>query len=243
MIRFVIPAYDEADNVPRLMAGLGPCARRLDAEIILVDDGSTDDTVAAVEAHAVDLRLTVVRHECNRGLGAALDTGLRAALAASADEDAIVTLEADGTSDLADLPGMLELLADGRDVVLASVHAHGGGLVGVDMWRQWASRAVSGTFRVLGGLREVHTLSSVYRVYRARALRHAAEAYGDGLVQEQGFAASVELLLKLHRAGAIIGEVPTVNDWTQRAGQSKAPLLPTALAYSRLMATQLVGRN
>jgi dolichol-phosphate mannosyltransferase len=242
VIRFVIPAYDEADNVPRLMGGLEPCARRLGAEVIVVDDGSTDDTVAAIEAHARDLRLVVVRHERNRGLGAALDTGLRAALAASAGEDAIVTLEADGTSDLADLPRMLERLDAGRDVVLASVHAHGGGLVGVDTWRLWASRAVSGTFRVLGGLREVHTLSSVYRVYRARALGHAAEVYGDRLVRERGFAASVELLLKLHRSGASIAEVPTVNDWTQRRGESKAPLLPTVLAYSRLMATALAGR-
>jgi hypothetical protein len=101
---------------------------------------------------------------------------------------------------------------------------------------------VSDAFRVLSGLREVHTLSSLYRAYRAGALRRAVGPDGT-LVREPGFAASVELLLKLHDAGARITEVPTVNDWSRRQGASKVPLLPTTLAYSRLAAAHLTGRR
>ncbi len=89
----------------------------------------------------------------------------------SSDDDAIVTLEADTTSNLADLPRMLELFDQGTDVVLASVYAPGGEIIGVAGWRLAASKAVSNTFRVLGGLRDMHTLSSLYRVYRAGTLR------------------------------------------------------------------------
>ena len=71
----------------------------------------------------------------------------------------------------------------------------------------------------LGGLKEIHTLSSLYRVYRAGTLRRAAETYGYLLVREPGFAANVELLLKLYNAGATVAEVPTVNDWSRRAGR------------------------
>jgi dolichol-phosphate mannosyltransferase len=242
MIRFVIPAYNERENIPGLMAELAPVARELGARIVFVDDGSSDGTSEAIAEHRDGLHLAVVRHRVNRGLGTAINSGLRAALGESADGDAIVTLEADNTSDLRDLPRMLEEFHAGSDVVLASVYAPGGRIVGVAPWRLAASRAVSGAFRVAGGLREIHTLSSLYRVYRAGTLRRAAETYGYLLVREPGFAANVELLLKLYNAGASVAEVPTVNDWSRRLGSSKMSLRPTVLAYGRLMAAHLVGR-
>src|SRR4051795_9415832 len=137
---------------------------------------------------------------------------------------------------------MMELIEQGNDIVLASVYAPGGKIVGVAGWRLMASKSVSNTFRVLGWLREMHTLSSLYRVYRAGTLRRASETYGYLLVREPGFAANVELLLKLYNAGATVAEVPTVNDWSRRAGQSKMSLKPTILAYGRLMSAHLVGR-
>lgn len=242
MIRFVIPAYNEAENIPRLLRDLAPRARALGARVIVVDDGSTDGTSDAVRAHADDLYLAIVRHPRNCGLGTAINTGIRAALSEASDGDAIVTLEADTTSDLDDLPRMLELFDEGHDVVLASVYAPGGAIIGVARWRTLASKAVSNTFRVLGDLRELHTLSSLYRVYRAGSLRRAAETYGYLLVREPGFAANVELLLKLYNAGARVAEIPTVNDWTHRKGSSKMRLRPTALAYFRVMTAHLIGR-
>ena len=82
----------------------------------------------------------------------------------------------------------------------------------------------------------------MFRVYRAGTLRKAADTYGYLLVREPGFAANVELLLKLWNAGATVCEVPTVNDWTHRRGHSKMRLRPTAQAYFRVMAAHLVGR-
>jgi dolichol-phosphate mannosyltransferase len=242
MIRFVIPAYNERENIPNLLADLGPVARELGARVIFVDDGSTDGTAEAIEAHSDSVHLAIVRHEVNRGLGTAINSGLRAALGESKDDDAIVTLEADNTSDLSDLPRMLESFQAGADVVLASVYAPGGRILGVAPWRLAASKSVSNVFRYTGGLREIHTLSSLYRVYRAGTLRRAAETYGYLLVREPGFAANVELLLKLYNAGATVAEVPTVNDWSRRLGTSKMNLKPTLLAYGRLMAAHLVGR-
>jgi dolichol-phosphate mannosyltransferase len=242
MVRFVIPAYNEVENIPKLLADLAPRARELGARVIVVDDGSTDGTADAVRAHADDMHLAIVSHPTNRGLGTAINTGIRAALGESSDDDAIVTIEADNTSNLDDLPGMLELFEKGDDLVLASVYADGGRIIGVAPWRLFASKAVSDTFRHLGGLQQLHTLSSLYRVYRAGTLRRAAETYGYLLVREPGFAANVELLLKLYNAGAKVSEVPTVNDWTKREGVSKMRLWPTVVAYFRVMAAHLVGR-
>jgi dolichol-phosphate mannosyltransferase len=242
MIRFVIPAYDEAENIPRLLENLAPVARQLGARVIVVDDGSSDGTAEIVRAHARDMHLAVVQHPVNSGLGAAINTGIRAALSEASDDDAIVTLEADTTSDLNDLPRMLEEFEKGADMVLASVYMPGGQLLGVSQKRIALSKSVSTTFRYLGGLQNLHTLSSLYRVYRASTLRSAAETYGYLLVREPGFAANVELLLKLYAAGAKIAEVPTTNDWSTRKGQSKMKLRPTALAYFRVMIAHLAGR-
>ena len=242
MVRFVIPAFDEADNVARLLADLAPRAHELGARVIFVDDGSTDGTSEAIDAARDGLHLTVLRHTENRGLGTALNTGLRAALSEAHDDDAIVTMEADNTSDLDDLPRMLGMFNEGYDLVLASVYAPDGKIVGVSGPRLLASKAVSTSFRHVGGLTGIHTLSSLYRVYRAGTLRRAAETYGYLLVREPGFAANVELLLKLYNAGAKVAEVPTVNDWRRRAGVSKLKLTPTVLAYGRLAAAHLVGR-
>jgi dolichol-phosphate mannosyltransferase len=242
MIRFVIPAYNEEANIANLFADLAPRAKALGARVIIVEDGSTDRTIEEIEAHRGDMDLRVVRHPRNLGLGTAINTGLRAALQEAGDDEPIVTFEADCTSDLDDLPRMLDLFEQGFDIVLASVYAPGGKIVGVEGWRLWASKSVSGAFRVAGGLRDIHTLSSLYRVYRAGTLRRAADTYGYLLVREPGFAANVELLLKLHNAGATIAEVPTVNDWGKREGVSKMQLGPTVRAYGRLMAAHLVGR-
>jgi dolichol-phosphate mannosyltransferase len=242
MVRFVIPAFNESENIPALMADLAPRANAMGARVIFVDDGSSDGTSEIIQEHSQGTHLSIVRHTVNRGLGTAINSGLRAALGEAHDDDAIVMIEADHTSDLDDLPKMLELFAEGYDLVLASVYAPGGAIHGVAQWRLLSSRAVSGAFRALGGLGHIHTLSSLYRVYRAGTLRRAMETYGYLLVREPGFAANVELLLKLYNAGATVAEVPTINDWSRRKGVSKMHLKPTVIAYGRVAVAHLAGR-
>jgi dolichol-phosphate mannosyltransferase len=240
VIYIVIPAYDEAPNMQRLFDGLRPVARALGARVVLVDDGSTDATADLARNAGADLDLRIVQHEVNRGLGAALDTGLRTALEEASDDDFVVTAEGDGTSDLGDLRDMLAK-AEEYDVVLASVHAPGGRLIGVARWRVLASKAASWVVRHAARLGEVHTVSAVYRCYRVSALRRTAARYEGELITERGFAVNVELLLKLKACGASVCEVPTTNDWTQRAGASKLRTRETLLAYGRVLRNHRSG--
>ena len=98
MIYVIFPAWNEARVIrPTLLAlAWASHAHALESRAVLVDDGSTDATLAEA-ARAVDdsggrLALTVLRHDTNRGLGAALRTGIEWCLAQASDDDIVVTL-------------------------------------------------------------------------------------------------------------------------------------------------------
>ena len=138
---FVVPAFNEADNLPRLLRDLEgrPEIFANGSLVIVVDDGSTDGTADLAEAYTGTLPLHVVRLDSNQGPGAAFNAGFATALSACPEEALVVTLEADTTSDLDVLPGMLARARSDADLVLASVHG-GGRMVNVGFVRRTLSR-------------------------------------------------------------------------------------------------------
>lgn len=236
MLWFVIPALDERENLPKLGRRLAEaCASHGEEHrTVVVDDGSTDGTADVARAEVPGC--VVLRHEVNRGPGAAMDTGLRHVLQAAAPGDLVVTLEADGTSDLKILPALVALCREGgRDVALASVYARGGRIENTSALRWVMSGTANAMCRNVLGLRGVATYSSFYRVHRVEALRAALDRYGPRLIEERGFTYAVELLVKLVRAGARLGEVPMVLDSNERIGKSRMKVLRTIRGYLRLM--------
>ena len=242
MAVFVIPAYNEEANVPRLLADLEsrPDLWSNGGWVILADDGSTDNTVEAARAHDGDLPVEVLVAERNGGPGKAFDRGFRRALAFAPRDEMIVTLESDTTSDLDAVEAMLAAADGGADVVLASHHGSGE-LANVSAHRRFLSRAASSVIRRGGGL-DASTVSSFFRVYRADVLHRGYEAYGDMFIRERGFACKAEILMKLSRLGITIAEVPVTLDWSKREGESKMKVLPTMGGYARVMARQAVAR-
>jgi dolichol-phosphate mannosyltransferase len=235
VIFVVVPCLNERENLPGLFEGLRRHAGGTEARIIFIDDGSSDGSGQLACELAEDVPITLLTHERNRGLGAAIASGLQHALRDGVDDDVVVTVESDNTADLGDLPRLVERLEGGADVAMASYLAPGGRVVGVARWRVAASHAVTALFKLAGGLREFHQVTPLYRAYRLSAIRRVARLHGEDLITETGFAVNVELLLKLRGAGARVVEIPTTLDWTRRRGQSKLPLVSTARAYLRLL--------
>jgi len=238
MAVFVIPAYNEEANVPRLLADLEsrPDLWRDGGRVVLVDDGSTDRTVDVARSHRGELPVEVLVAERNGGPGKAFDRGFRRALAFCREDELIVTLESDTTSDLDAVEAMMAAAHAGADVVLASHHGTGE-LANVSAHRRFLSRAASSVIRRSGGL-DASTVSSFFRVYRASVLQRGYQTYGENLIQERGFACKAEILIKLDKQGARIAEVPVSLDWSKREGESKLRVLPTVHGYARLMMRQ-----
>jgi len=238
---FVIPAFNEEENLPRLLHDLEERPMLwAGGHVILVDDGSSDGTVAVAQAYDGPVPLILVRQIRNQGAGRAFDRGFRFALELCDDDDLVVTLESDTTSDLDALEAMLQEARGGADVVLASVHA-GGEMVNAGKLRESLSRAASTAVRVTAGI-DARTVSSFFRVYRAGILRAAYTRHGDAFIREGGFACKAEILGKLSRMDASVAEVPVDLDASKRIGDSKLKVLPTMAGYTRLMARQVATR-
>jgi dolichol-phosphate mannosyltransferase len=235
---FVVPAYNEELNLPRLLDDLEsrPVLLPPGSRIIVVDDGSADRTPEIVSEYTGPLPLELLRFEQNQGPGAAFRAGFAAALEDCPENALVVTLEADTTSDLDALPQMLERVEAGAELVLASWK-----MENVTPMRRLLSAAAGFVVRHTLGV-DAKTVSSFFRVYSARTLRAAIERYGDSFVREQGFACKAEILANIARMGARIEEVQVELDWTRREGESKMPVFRTMLAYWRMLARQRVAR-
>ena len=105
----VLPATNEAGGLPRALEGLKSVMP--DAELIVVDDGSSDETPVIAEAHGA----RVIRSPYSMGNGAAIKRGARAA-----SGEVIVFMDADGQHDAACIPGLLEKLGEGYDMVVGA---------------------------------------------------------------------------------------------------------------------------
>jgi len=112
-VYLIIPALNEAKNLPRVFEAIADA--ELEAEIVVVDDGSADDTARIAAA----LGARVIRHPFNLGYGAAIQTGYMYALERGAD--LLVQMDADGQHDPSQIPSMIEPIRRGEcDLVIAS---------------------------------------------------------------------------------------------------------------------------
>ena len=228
MIVVALPAYNEAEAVPRLLARIREVAPQLDDSIhvIVVDDGSRDGTAEAAERSADGLPLQVVRHTQNRGLHGALDTCLRAAVAAFGEKPGaaagwIVTMDADDTHPPSLIPGMIARGKSGADVVIASRFRKGAEWHGGAWNRALFSYGVSWLFRVWWPMRGVRDYTCGYRAYRADVIRKAYERYGDSFVSEPSFACMPDVLWKVSRLDVTMAEVPLILFYDRKPGVSK----------------------
>ena len=240
---FVIPAFNEIDNLPRLLGDLErrPSLFGQGSRVFVVDDGSTDGTADFAERYTGDLPVEVVRLGTNQGPGAAFRAGFAAALASCEDDALVVTLEADTTSDLDVLPRMLALAREDAHLVLASVHG-GGRMLNVGVFRRTLSRGAGAVVRMALGV-DARTVSSFFRVYRASVLRTAHAHFGESLIREAGFACKAEILAKLVELGAVVHEVPVDLDASRRVGESKMRIGETLAGYWRIVARSRFTRD
>lgn len=247
MILVVLPAYNEAEATPRLLGRLRDVARTSDQPIqcLVVDDGSRDGTAEAAGRENGDaLPVQVVRHPQNRGLHGALDTGLRTAVAQSAADDWIVTMDADDTHPPDLIPLMMSSAArEGASVVIASRFQPGAEWHGLSWDRLLFSYTVSWMFRIAWPIANVRDYTCGYRAYRAGVIAAAYERWGTMLVNEPSFACMPDVLWKVSRMRPRFSEVPLSLHYERKPGPSKMQVFRTIHRSLSLLIKRRVGIN
>ncbi len=236
MMYLVVPAYNEEKDLPIWLNSVAEWrGKKYLKKLIIVDDGSTDKTSPVINSFADKLPIKLISYKPNMGPGTAFRRGLKAATRLAKSDDLIVTMECDNTSDLKILDKMTAKISEGADVCVASYYTVGGGFADVSWWRILISHIGNRLIRSGCGIRDIHTYSSFYRIYRAGILKRLVKDTRGRLFIENGFACVVEILARLKQMGAKLSEVPMILVGSNRQGKSKMRQIPTALGYFRVL--------
>jgi glycosyltransferase involved in cell wall biosynthesis len=195
----VIAAYNEARAI-RAVVGEVVAAGW---SVVVVDDGSRDDTAAAARVPGA----TVLRHAINLGQGAALQTGIDFALRRGAKH--IVTFDADGQHSVEDIPELIAALAT-HDIALGSRFL-GKDSVGASWRRRALLRTATSISNRLSGMKLTDAHCGL-RAFRATAAPHLR-------ITQDRMAHASELLRKIQTSGLRVTEVPVTVKYTEYSMQ------------------------
>ncbi len=226
-LSIVVPLKDEEAGLDALFVELDAVRARLAdvaaCDFVCVDDGSTDRTFALLQQQAASRPFVrLVQHAQNRGVAAAIRTGLQAS-----DAEFAASIDGDLSYDPLELRAMFtQLLEHGADVVTASPYHPRGGVRNVPAWRLLLSRTLSACYRYLVSS-PLHTWTACFRVYRRAAVAELPLAH-------PGFLGTAELLVRVLRRGGTVLEHPCVLE-ARLFGFSKMKVLRTIRQHLGLL--------
>lgn len=223
-ISLVIPVYNEAQGVyqtaAQIHSALDYLRKHHDTELILVDDGSLDDTRQLLDdAFCTDSQVQILSHEHNRGVGAALATGFK-----QATGDIIITTDFDGTYPFSSIPQIVaRMQVEKVDIVVGSPYHRNASMQGIAP----LSRLTSMLYRLIVDSR-IHSWTSLFCAYRREVVKRIP-------LNENNVLAETELLVNALLRGYRVAEIPVT--FTRRTfGRSHRSKLRRGFAHLSYLA-------
>jgi len=199
----LIPTYNEASTVVELLTALSVLrdTRRYDFDVTVIDDNSPDRTDDMVESLALDW-VSILKREKKDGLGNAYRAGFAQVLANS-QYDQLVTMDADGSHRVADLPAMFAAISPGKSIVLGTRWMPGGSVVNWPKSRQLLSKSGTKYASLALGIK-LADLTGGFRIYSRQLL----ESLNLSQMNATGYCFQIEMALAAHLTDAKAMEVP-----------------------------------
>lgn len=217
----VVPTFDEAENIPRLIPAVLGQAPQLD--ILIVDDGSPDGTAGLVKAmQKDDPRIHLIERPGKMGLGTAYVEGFRFAIRHGYDR--VFEMDADFSHDPAEIPNFLAA-SENADLVIGSRYTNGVRVLNWPIKRLLLSYFANVYTRFMIGL-PLHDATGGFKCYR-RAVLEAISLDG---IRSNGYAFQIEMSFKAWKKGFRLVEIPIVFH-DRRSGFSK---MSKAIVYEAL---------
>ena len=225
-VSVVVPCFNEEDAIENLADSLKQLDDQLGDryvfEFILVDDGSSDQTLNTMRKVFAEWDDTqVIAHSRNQGIAAAIQTGIQ-----HSSSEIVCSIDSDCTYDPMQLEQLLPLMQSDVAIVTASPYHPDGEVENVVRWRLLLSQSASLLYRCLFRSK-LYTYTSCFRVHRKSAITPLQ-------FSEPGFVGVAEMLLKVDRAGGRIVECPAILT-TRKIGQSKLRIMQVIGGHLRLM--------
>lgn len=212
----VVPVHNESHNMTALLTALSRDVRT-PMRVLIAYDSEDDDTLPVIRSVSVPFDVTLVRNQ-GRGVHAAIMTAFRAATAPF-----VLMWPADDDYNTGRIDAMIELGHGGCEIVCASRLMEGGRMIGAPALKAVIVRCSASVLHLLARL-PTHDPSNGLRLFSSRVLRSIP------IESTLGFTYSIELLVKCHRLGWSICEMPF--DWQERkAGRSRFHILRWLPAY------------
>ena len=189
-----MPAYNESKYIGSLVVR----ARQYVDEVIVVDDGSADQTSKIAGLAGA----TVVRHNGNKGYGTAIRSILAEAKKKKAD--ILVIFDADAQHNPDEIPSLVKAVSEGYDVVIGSREMQKNDIA---LYRRLGQRVLSGMTRVASG-KKLSDTESGFRAYSGKAINTLE-------LKEEGMAVSSEIVSEATAKGLKIAEVPISVTYTE----------------------------
>ncbi len=226
-VTVVVPCYNESESLHFLANTLRGVEATLESRyqlrFVFVDDGSADGTPELLEKlFGSRPGCSVVEHDRNRGVAAAILTGIR-----HASTEIVCSMDCDCTYDPHQLRTLIPMLKDDVDMVTASPYHPDGQVRNVPSWRLLLSRGLSALYRLLLRHR-FYTYTSCFRVYRRSAVC-------DLPVREGHFLGVTEMLCLLDLGGGRIVECPAVLE-VRLLGRPHMKIPRTIAGHLKLLA-------
>ena len=199
----LIPTYNEATSVVELLHSLKSLRdlKEFDFDVTVIDDNSPDKTAEIVAALNLDW-VSILKREKKDGLGNAYRAGFAQVLSDSS-YDQIVTMDADGSHRVADLPAMFAAISPGKSIVLGTRWIPGGSVVNWPKSRQLLSRSGTRYASLALGIK-LADLTGGFRIYSRQLL----ESLNLKKMDATGYCFQIEMALAAHLAGATAKQVP-----------------------------------
>jgi len=228
-LTIVVPVYNEEHTVRQVLEALIAQSIPGDFEIIVVDDGSTDRTTDILQASWHN-RHVCVRHETNRGKGAAVRTGI-----SRASGTHLLVFDADSEYDPADIPKLIAPILSGRAEVVYGVRVRGAGALFPSFVNVLGNRLMTAAANFIydSAISDLHTCLKLLPIPLLRLMR----------LEEEGFGLDTEVSAELLRRGFRPFEVPVSYVGRSREEGKKIRLADAFRCLEVLVRVRLRGRT
>jgi len=231
----VLPIYNEEDNLGALIDTLWGFQGKIryNIKIIAIDDNSTDGSDKVLQEKKKEgTDLEIITFKKRNGLSGSLQYAIKYLEPILSNQDLVLFIESDGTSDISVLPKMIEKIEKNSDLVIGSRYIEGGKYINFPFYRILSARIINFFLKTFWHIPGVGDYTILYRLHNKKLIKQLSSKLP--FKSKKSFAFIGEMLLIASVYKTRISEIPVVYDYGLKKSKSKMNKFSTLWEYFKL---------